>query len=120
MIGSKSGNPRTVPIIEQTENYQLELCDLQNDISLKSWPESGIELYKILNKEKYPQLRNFGLKIFSMFGSTYLCESSFSKMKHIKSGAWSSLNDTSLSSLMRVNASKLDVDISLLKATKYK
>jgi hypothetical protein len=111
-------NPRTVPIIEQNVNFQSELCDLQSDISLKSRPETGVTFLKILNKAKYPQLRNFGLKIFSMFGSTYLCELSFSKMKHIKCGTRSNLNDMSLSSLMRVNLSKIDVNVSHLQTKK--
>ena len=36
-------NPRNVPIVKQSIDLQLELCDLQNDISLKSQPETGIK-----------------------------------------------------------------------------
>lgn len=104
-------NPLTVQIEEQNLQYQEELCTLQNDFSLKSRLEKGVDFFKILDKLIYPNLRNFGLRIFSMFGSTYLCECSFSKMKNIKTDKRSSLNDATLSSLMRTNLSSIDVDI---------
>jgi len=63
---------------------QDELCDLQNDISLKTVKETGAEVYKILAKSSYPKLRDFGLRIYSMFGSTYLCETLFSKSEDYK------------------------------------
>ncbi|EFN62346.1 General transcription factor II-I repeat domain-containing protein 2A, partial [Camponotus floridanus] len=77
-------NPFTVKIEEQNLEFQEELCDLQNDVSLKTRSEKGIDFFKILNRSNYPRLINFSLRIFSMFGSTYLCECSFSKLKSIK------------------------------------
>ncbi|KYN30338.1 hypothetical protein ALC57_00198 [Trachymyrmex cornetzi] len=72
-----------------------------------------------LNASDYPSLRNCGLRIFSMFGSTYLCECSFSKMKLIKNDKRSSLSDASLSSLMRITSSKISVDVpSLVESCK--
>lgn len=111
-------NPLTVQIEEQSLELQEELCDLQCDISLKTRQEKGIEFFKILDVSRYPRLRNFGLRIFSMFGSTYLCECSFSKMKIIKTEKRSCLNDASLSSLMRISSSTIPVDISSLVSCK--
>jgi len=62
---------------------QDKLCDLQNDISLKTVNGTGTDFYKMLKESSYPKLRDFGLRIHSMFGSTYLCETSFLKMKLI-------------------------------------
>lgn len=107
-------NPLTVQIEKQSLELQEELCDLQCDLSLKTRKEKGVEFFKILNTSCYPRLRNFGLRIFSMFGSTYLCECSFSKMKFTKTEKRSCLNDESLSSLMRASTSKIPVDISSL------
>lgn len=107
-------NPLTAQIEEQSLDLQAELCDLQCDLSLKTRSEKGVDFYKILNASHYPSLRNFGLRIFSMFGSTYLCERSFSKMKLIKNDKRSSLSDESLSSLMRTSSSNISVDISSL------
>ncbi|EZA56071.1 General transcription factor II-I repeat domain-containing protein 2B [Ooceraea biroi] len=67
-------NPLTAPIEEQHLDLQNELCDLHTDISLKTIKETGADFYKILSESSYPKLRNFGLRIYSMFGSTYLCE----------------------------------------------
>jgi len=111
-------NPLTVQIEEQSLEFQEELCDLQSDLSLKARLEKGVEFFKILDTLRYPRLRIFGLRIFSMFGSTYLCECSFSKMKFIKSGKWSSLNDASLCSLMRTSCSKISIDIPSLVESK--
>jgi len=64
--------PFTAQIEDQ--NLQAELCDLQCDLSLKTRLEKGVDVFLILNTSYYPSLRNFSLRIFSMFGSTYLCE----------------------------------------------
>jgi len=113
-------NPLTAQIENQSLDLQAELCDLQCDLSLKARLEKGVDFFKILNTLHYPSLRNFGLRIFSMFGSTYLCESSFSKMKLIKNDKRSSLSDISLSSLMRISSSKISIDIpSLVETSKH-
>ncbi|KYN16303.1 General transcription factor II-I repeat domain-containing protein 2A [Trachymyrmex cornetzi] len=107
-------NPLTVQIEEQSLEFQADLCDLQCDLSLKTRLKMGVEFFKILDVSCYPRLRKFSLRIFSMFGSTYLCECSFSKMKVTKTEKRSSLNDTSLSSIMRTTPSKISVDIPFL------
>lgn len=105
-------NPLTVQIETQSLEFQEELCDLQCDISLKARLEKGVEFFKILDVSRYPRLQNFALRIFSMFGSTYLCECSFSKMKFTKTEKRSCLSDASLSSVMRASSSKMSVDVS--------
>ena len=83
-------NPLAISIEGQHIDLQDELCDLQNDISLKTVKETA-NFYKVFKKSLYPKLRNFGLRIHSMFGSTYLCQTSFPKMKFIKDERRSSL-----------------------------
>jgi hypothetical protein len=73
--------------------------------------EKGMCLFKILPKETYPQLRDFGLRMSSMFGSTYLCESMFSNMKFIKSHYRCSLTDESLQHFLRLGTTNITVDI---------
>jgi len=31
--------------------------------------------WKLVRKNRYPQVKEFALKMYSMFGSTYVCES---------------------------------------------
>jgi hypothetical protein len=78
-------NPFIVVNEEQSAQLPLELCDLQADSILRTMKEKGLDLFKILPKETYPQLRDFGLRMSSMFGSMYLCESTFSNMKFLVS-----------------------------------
>lgn len=111
-------NPLTASIEEQKLELQEELCALQHDLSVKSRPETGIQFYRLLNTSHYPQLIQFSLRIYSMFGSTYLCECSFSKMKYIKTDRRSSLKDASLASLMRISTSTIQPDISSLTSNK--
>ena len=68
--------------------------------------------------EKYPNVKQAVLKILSMFGSTYICESMFSTLKHIKSKHRSVLTDTLVKELLRVAATEYKPD--LKKIAQYK
>ncbi|XP_025202909.1 general transcription factor II-I repeat domain-containing protein 2B-like [Melanaphis sacchari] len=107
-------NPLGASIEDQPPDLQLELCDLQADMFLITRQEKGPEFFKLLSKEKFPNLRDFGLKMTSMFGSTYICESAFSYMKYIKNPNISNLTDSTLRHLMRLSTTELAVDISSL------
>jgi hypothetical protein len=101
-------NPFIVVNEDQPAQLQLEQCDLQVDPILSTMKEKG--MFKILRKETYPQLRDFGLRIGSMFGSTYLCESVFSNMKFIKSRYCCSLTGESLQYFLRLGTTNTTVD----------
>ncbi|XP_050059754.1 general transcription factor II-I repeat domain-containing protein 2A-like [Aphis gossypii] len=107
-------NPLGASIEDQPPDLQLELCNLQADMSLITRDKKGPEFFKLLSKEKFPNLRDFGLKMTSMFGSTYICESAFSYMKYIKNPNRSNLPDSTLRHLMRLSTTELAVDISSL------
>lgn len=100
--------------IDQKVEYRIELCDLQADPFLIGLTESGLEFFKLLSEITYPKLKDFGLKLCSMFGSTYHCESAFSVMKHIKSKNRASMTDAALSHLIRIATSETSVNISTL------
>ncbi|KAL2719445.1 hypothetical protein V1478_010907 [Vespula squamosa] len=104
-------NPKGCVIKEQEIAYRLELCNLQADPFLLSRNKYGLEFFKLLSQEKYPKLIDLGLKICSMFGSTYKCESSLSVMKYIKSKYRAMLTEESLCSLLRLATSTISVDI---------
>ena len=70
-----------VKIDEQGFEFQEELCFLQSDISLKLMKQKGVIFSKMLDKDKYPCLRDFGLRINSMFSLTYTYETSVSEDK---------------------------------------
>uniref|UniRef100_A0A2H8TM48 SCAN domain-containing protein 3 n=2 Tax=Melanaphis sacchari TaxID=742174 RepID=A0A2H8TM48_9HEMI len=103
-----------VEIEKQDAELQLELCELQTDPSLLSTKEIDISFWKKLPTLKYPLLREFALKMLSMFGTTYICECTFSNMKHIKSKHRNRLTDETLSHLLRVSSSEIEVDFAAL------
>lgn len=78
-------SPLTAKISDQKPELQLELHDLQNDTYFSSIKETDKYFFKLLPMNRFLKLRDFGLKMYSMFGTTYICESTFSSMKHIKS-----------------------------------
>lgn len=104
-------NPLGATIEDQPPELQLELCDMQADMFLMTRQERAHDFFKLLPKERFPKLRDFGLKMSSMFGSTYLCESVFSSMKFIKNQNRSKLSDPTLLHLMRLATTQLEVDI---------
>ena len=69
---------------------------------------------KPLPVEKYPILRDFALKMLSMFGTTYICECTFSNLKHIKSKERNRLTDETLGHLLRVSTTDIEVDFTKL------
>lgn len=105
-------NLMNVQIQDQKVEYRLELCDLQGDEYFLSRNEVGSDLFKLLPEDKYPKLRDLGLKICSIFGSTYDCESAFSLMKHLKSLKRTSIKASSLIHSMRIATTNIEINIS--------
>lgn len=106
-------NPQTVEIEKQRPELQLELCDLRADVSIpKEVGDKPEEFFKLLTKEKYPNLRDLGLKMFSIFGSTYICESTFSTMKIVRNKQRNCLkDDESLENAIRLATTQIPIDI---------
>lgn len=100
-----NANPETV-----TDELQLELIDLQSDNTLKELFQNSTltEFYSALNISKFGRLKNFAAKFLSFFGSTYICEQTFSCMNINKSKTRSQLTDVNLQSVLRITTSKLN------------
>ena len=62
---------------------QLELIDSQANEVLKEKHKEGqlVEFYGCLPDNVFPNLKTFTSKMALMFGTTYVCEQAFSKMK---------------------------------------
>uniref|UniRef100_A0A8C3XKU8 HAT C-terminal dimerisation domain-containing protein n=1 Tax=Chelydra serpentina TaxID=8475 RepID=A0A8C3XKU8_CHESE len=82
------------------QELQLELIDLQCDSTLKEKynSEKLDEFYASLSKTKFPNIHKVAQKILVLFGSTYVCEHTFSLMNYNKSCYRSLLTDQHLSS----------------------
>ena len=79
----------------------MEIITLQNDSILKITSEFWIHA----STQKYPNLRSIALRITSFFGSTWLCESTFSSMKYLKNKYRSRITDSNLDSSLRAAVS---------------
>ena len=75
---------------------------------------SLLEFYKRLPEESFPKIKDLARKKMSLFGSTYICEQLFTKMKHTKSKTRSRLTDCHLENSLRVVASSIAPKIDTL------
>ncbi|KAE8745816.1 hypothetical protein FOCC_FOCC007463 [Frankliniella occidentalis] len=93
---------------------QMELLEIRNDLSLKAKFNSLplVEFVRFVTRERFPHLYGLCAKILAMFGSTYVCEQFFSKMKLTKNSFRSRLSDSNLVNQLRVmTASRIEPDV---------
>ena len=92
-------NPSDLPV-----NIQLEIIDLQCDSDSKNkFAENDLNKFYQYLLPGYPNLTAFAAKLFSMFGTTYLCEQVFSVMSINKTNLRSRLTHTNLNHILKLN-----------------
>lgn len=109
--------PLSCNVSQQLPDIQLELCDLQSDSSALNSPDP-MKFWKLVSIEKYPTLKIKILRYLSMFGSSYICECSFSAMNSIKSKKRVNLSDENLENLLRVATSKTEINLEEVMSNK--
>ncbi len=98
---------------------QLELTDLQANDLLKEKHREGklLEFYRCLPDVEFPKLKKFAAGMASVFGTTYVCEQTFSKMKYVKSTHRTRLTDEHLKAILLIGCSNSKPNIDdILKA----
>ena len=112
-------NPFEADVAACPDELQMELIELQaNDLLRDKFKEELVEFYKFLPKEDYKNLRHFASGLLSMFGSTYMCESTFSRMKFVKNSLRTNLSDENLRALLMLGTSNLKPDFSTILSSK--
>lgn len=109
--------PFSLEINKLPSNLQMECIELQSDIQLKEkfGNVSLLEFYKdCLPRDKYPNFHNHALLMCSAFGSTYICEQLFSRMKQAKNKNRTKITDRHLENALRIATSSIEPDIDLL------
>ena len=110
-------NPIIFDIDTASANLQLELLSLQSDPIIKADFQTQISkrdlftFYKTLPREHYPNLRRRAQRMFSFFGSTYICEQTFSLLKLTKSKVRSRLTDEHVAASLRLSTTELKPDL---------
>ena len=109
-------NPFVADIDEAQPSYQFELAELQNCDVLKDAfkPNSLIDFYAALPNDTYPNIKKHAMKMSTVFGSTYICEKTFSRMKLLKTPMRSRLTDEHLHQCLRLAVTRMEPDIQLL------
>jgi len=72
--------------------------------------ESAESFWKLVNKDRFPKLKNVALKMHSMFGNTSVCESTFSTMKQVKSESRNRMADKTLDDSFRLATTNTGID----------
>jgi hypothetical protein len=67
--------------------------------------QNSINVFQVMN---YAQLRSYARGFISVFGSTYLCEKTFSGMKYVKSPYRSALTDEHLQSILMIGSTNFE------------
>ena len=92
--------------IQTSRLHQLRsLIELQEDLKMKAiFQDVALQIFysKYLPKEEYPNVISFAQKMISLFGSTYLCEQLFCRMKYTKSSHRSRITDEHLENCLRM------------------
>jgi len=109
-------SPFTCHVDDAPSDVQLELIDLQSDTLLSEHFRSVSlpEFYSSLKEENFPHIRRRAQKMMVLFGSTYICEQTFSVMKFNKSRYRSSITDDHLSAVLRISTSDIEPDFRAL------
>ncbi|KAK3545777.1 hypothetical protein QTP70_012656 [Hemibagrus guttatus] len=112
--------PFLVDAEEVEESLQLELIEMQCDDSLKSQHQllSLPDFYQSLDHAKFPLMRRHAKRMMSLFGSTYICEQTFSLLNQNKSRLRSRMTDSHLCEVLRVSTTKLSPDIPAILQSK--
>jgi len=85
---------------------QMEIIDLQEDVSLKQYISASTEEFWDKDGiDKYSNYKQLEINLASMFGSTYICEASFSKINFLKNKYRTKLTDSHLVDTLRVSCS---------------
>ena len=103
-------NPFAVKPTDYKGPLELDLLDLQTDTKVKNLyalhqcdaPKFWASVSDTDVDNKYPTLIENCLKFIAMFGSTYVCEQTFSLMKLNKSPLRSNMSDCNLANILRV------------------
>lgn len=112
--------PFSVTVEDVPEEVQMELIELQCNSTLKDKFNLGLlEFYsKYILISDFPKIRDHALKMTSLFGTTYLCEQLFSRMKYVKSKARTRITDVHLENSLRIATTTIGTDIDKLVKSK--
>ena len=118
----EDGFPISEVILSEKAARDLELLEMKGDQALQMLykASSMIEFRKLVPESKYPN-KKAACRLFSIFGTTYCCESLYATMKFFNSKHRSQLTNQHLTEFMRTaltnftaNFKNLTIDFSIV------
>ncbi|KAJ8379024.1 hypothetical protein AAFF_G00231930 [Aldrovandia affinis] len=111
LFSSFSVDPDDAP-----DHLQLELIELQCDAECRSRHQQLplVNFYHQLDKGRFQEIRTFAKQMLSLFGSTYLCEKTFSVMNINKNRVRTRLSDSHLRDILRIKTTVFEPDLAYL------
>ncbi|KAF7645378.1 hypothetical protein LDENG_00205800 [Lucifuga dentata] len=115
-------SPFTCSVDSAPSDVQLKLINLQCDRLLADYFKSVslLDFYSSLNEENFPHMRRHAQKMLVNFGSTYICEQTFSVMKFNKSRYRSYLTDNHLAAILCISTSDIQPDFSAFAQAQHR
>ncbi|XP_045890108.1 transmembrane protein 132C [Micropterus dolomieu] len=105
-------SPYSMDLDDVPHQMQMELTELQCDeLRGRHQQLSPVNFYRQLDKGRFPEMRTFAKKMLSLFGSTYLCEQTFSVMNLNKNRLRSRLTDPHQCDILHIATAALKPDL---------
>lgn len=111
-------NPFNFRSLSSSFGLQDELEHLETIVTDRNTKNVNFDFYRQLSSESFPKIRCFAAHLMAIFGTTYLCEQTFSKMSLIKCNVRSTLTDKHLGALLRLCTTSLSPNIEALVRSK--
>lgn len=92
---------------------EIEIITLQNDLHLKAY-QAAPNFWCLVDTQKNSGVCTAAMKVASLFGLTYLCESAFSEMNFIKNKHRTRITDAHLKDSLTVAVSSYTSDYNTL------
>lgn len=97
----------------------MEIIEMQaNDYLKDKFKEGLIEFYNFLPKTDFPKIKDFACRYISLFGTTYLCEQTFSRMKYVKNSLRSNMTDKHMESILLIGTSNLKPELTAITGSR--
>ncbi|KAJ8362530.1 hypothetical protein AAFF_G00369730 [Aldrovandia affinis] len=109
-------SPFSVDPDDAPDHLQLELIELQCGAECRSRHQQLplVNFYRQLDNGRFQEIRTFAKKMLSLFGSTYLCEKTFSVMNINKNRLRTRLSDSHLRDILRIKTTVFEPDLAYL------
>ncbi|KAJ8031811.1 General transcription factor II-I repeat domain-containing protein 2B [Holothuria leucospilota] len=109
--------PFDIHVDASPAEIQMELIELQSNDSLRSKNNADgvslLDFYRryLMENNTFPHIVAHAKRVACMFGSTYVCEQFFLKLKYIKSRLRSRITDSHLEGVLRLATSSINPKI---------